>query len=126
MVALNFSGRFCDAVASGAKRQSIRVDRHHRMIVGRPLQLYTGMRTKSVRKLTPTDPIITERVYCAVRPDYLTLGGPGYPKIDQDAFARLDGFADYIEMVAWFQATYKQPTFIGHCIRWAWAERRVA
>ncbi len=126
MVALNFSDRFVDLVASGRKRQSLRADKHYRLAVGRPLQLYTGMRTSKVRKLTPTDPVITERVYCAVRPDYLTLGGPGYPKIDTDEFAALDGFASYAEMVGWFQDTYKRPTFIGHCIRWAWLDAREA
>lgn len=121
MVSINFSDRFADLVASRAKRQSIRADKHNRYAKGKQLQLYTGLRTKGARKLTDADPIITERVYCAVRPDYLTLGGPGYPKIDIDEFAALDGFANYAEMVRWFQDTYKQPTFIGYCIRWDFA-----
>ena len=118
MVSMNFSGRFADLVASKTKRQSIRADKTARYRTGRALQLYTGMRTKACRKLTMVDPVIIESVYCAVRPDYLTLGGPGYPKIDMDEFAALDGFANYAELVQWFQDTYKQPTFIGHCIRW--------
>ena len=126
MVAINFSGRFAELVASRVKRQSIRADKTARYRTGRTLQLYTGMRTKDCRKLTVTDPVITERIYCAVRPDYLTLGGPGYPKIDMNEFAVLDGFANYAELVQWFQDTYKQPTFVGHCIRWAWAERQAA
>lgn len=118
MTTLNFSGRFADLVASRKKRQTIRADRHNRLKVGTQLQLYTGMRTKSIRKLTEQDPVVIERVYVAVRPDYLTLGGPGYPKVDIDEFAVMDGFNCYAEMVGWFQDTYKQPSFIGYCIRW--------
>lgn len=118
MTALNFQGRFANLVAAGTKRQTIRVDRLGRLAVGRQLQLYTGLRTKNVRKLTTIDPIVVENVYVAIRRDYCTLGGPGYPKIDQDEFAVLDGFKSYKEMVAWFQSTYKAPTFVGRCIRW--------
>jgi hypothetical protein len=125
MTTLNFSGRFADLVASGTKRQTIRADKHGRLGVGRQLQLYTGLRTKNPRKLTDQDPVVVENVYVAVRPDYLTLGGPGYPKIDFDAFAMMDGFNSYAEMVGWFQDTYKQPSFIGRCIRWDFLERAI-
>lgn len=124
MTTLNFQGRFADLVASRIKRQSIRVDKHGRYKVGTALQLYTGLRTRKARKLVDTDPIITENVYIAVRPGYLTLGGPGYPKIDVDVFARLDGFKDYAEMVAWFQTIYKSSTFVGRLIKWDWLERK--
>jgi hypothetical protein len=117
---LNFKGRFADLVASRAKRQTIRADKHGRYRVGTRLQLYTGLRTAQARKLTEADPVVTENVYVAVRPEGLTLGGPGYPKIDQDEFARLDGFESYAEMVAWFQGVYRQHAFIGRCIRWDW------
>ncbi len=122
MTTLNFSGRFADLVAARTKRQSIREDRHRRYAVGTRLQLYTGLRTKQARKLTEADPVVVENVYVAIRPEYLTLGGPGYPKVDNDEFARMDGFASYAEMVAWFQATYGQRTFVGRCIRWQFDE----
>lgn len=124
MTTINFSARFVDLIESRRKRQSIRADKHNRYKVGHPIQLYTGLRTKGARKLSDVDPIITENIYVAVRPDYLTLGGPGYPKIDRDEFARMDGFADYAEMVAWFQETYKAHTFVGRLIRWEWIERK--
>ena len=44
MVAFNFSPEFADAVASGAKRQTIR--KTARAKKGDMLQLYTGQRTK--------------------------------------------------------------------------------
>lgn len=120
MTTLNFYRRFAPLVEARIKRQTIRADKHSRYAVGTTLQLYTGLRTKAVRKLVAIDPVVVENVYIAVRPDYLTLGGPGYPKMDIDEFAQLDGFADYRDMVAWFQETYEQHSFVGRCIRWAW------
>ncbi len=118
MTTINFSGRFADLVASKVKRQSIRADKQGRYRVGTRLQLYTGLRTKAARKLTADDPTIVRNLYVAIRPEYLTLGGPGEAKIDRDEFAVMDGFADYADMLAWFQDTYKQREFIGRCIRW--------
>lgn len=121
MTTLNFSARFAPLVAARTKRQSIRTEKSAaRFAVGVPLQLYTGLRTKEARKLVEEDPVVTEIVYVGIRPTYLTLGGPGYPKIDVDEFAHLDGFESYAEMVAWFQDTYRAATFTGRCIRWDW------
>lgn len=124
MTTLNFSARFAPLVAARQKRQTIRVDRHQRYAKGVTLQLYTGLRTKLARKLTDVDPVVVENVYIAVRPTYLTLGGPSYPKIDIDEFAMMDGFNSYTEMVRWFQDTYKQHSFIGRCIRWDFRQGR--
>jgi len=119
MVAFNFSPEFADAVASGAKRQTIRQTK--RAKVGDRLQLYTGQRTKQCRKLIEPDPVCTVVDYCAVRPDYLTLGDVRLHPRDIDEFARADGFADYAAMVAWFKAKYGSPFFIGYVHKWAHA-----
>jgi hypothetical protein len=115
---INFSGRFADLVAQRIKRQTIRADKHNRYRMGTSLQLYTGLRTKNARKLTKDDPIVVGNLYVAIRPEYLTLGAPGTPKIDPDEFACADGFADYADMLEWFQDTYKAREFVGRCIRW--------
>lgn len=121
MTALNFSARFAPLVASRTKRQTIRSEKSAaRFKIGGLVQLYTGLRTEAARKLVEDDPVVTEIVYVGIRPSYLTLGGPGYPRIDIDEFARLDGFESYADMLAWFQATYGVETFTGRCIRWDW------
>lgn len=52
MVAYNFSERFAGPVERGEKRQTIRKPRvNGHAKVGDSLQLYTGMRTASCRKL---------------------------------------------------------------------------
>lgn len=51
MVAYNFRAQFADAVASGAKRQTIRRRRKRPTRPGDALQLYTDLRTHKTRKL---------------------------------------------------------------------------
>lgn len=123
MVAYNFQRRFAEAVASGAKTQTIRAERstpHAR--VGAPVQLYTGMRTASCRKLVDPDPICVVSTYCAIREDGITLGD--HPRTDLDDFARADGFRDWTDMKAWFETTHGLP-FIGRLIAWATPEDTV-
>lgn len=53
MVAYSFMARFADSVESGRKLHTVRDDNHNGRHAkqGSELQLYTGMRTKSCRKL---------------------------------------------------------------------------
>jgi hypothetical protein len=117
MVAFNFQERFAGKVASGEKTQTIR----HAMRAkkGDRLQLYTGQRTKVCRKLVDPDPVCTLVDYVGIRPDYLTLGNTKLHPGDADDFARRDGFADYTDMVRWFEATYDSPYFQGFVHVWA-------
>ena len=117
MVAYNFQARFADAVASGAKRQTIRAPRKSgHAIVGQAVQLYTGLRTKGTRKLRDPDPLCVTSTYCAIREDGVTLGN--HPKVDLDEFARRDGFENFEAMKAWFRETHGLP-FIGQLIMWS-------
>jgi hypothetical protein len=114
VVAYSFKSRFADAVASGAKRQTIRANgkrRHARP--GEALQLYTGMRTKDCRKLR--DAVCVISTYCAIYDDRITTGK--HPSIDLDEFAQRDGFADFTDMTDWFRETHGLP-FIGQLIVW--------
>lgn len=114
MVAYNFQARFADAVQRGEKRQTIRSPRKNgHAKPGDAVQLYTGMRTLSCRKLG--DATCEISTYCAIREDGITLGN--YPKVDLDDFARADGFSDFENMKQWFRETYGLP-FIGHLVCW--------
>jgi hypothetical protein len=118
MVAFNFRAEFVPLIASGKKCQTIR--QHARAKPGDALQIYTGQRTKACRKILEPDPICTLVDYCAIRPDYLTLGNMAkhLENGDADAFAVRDGFEGYDDMVAWFRETYGSPYFIGYVHCW--------
>ncbi|MBF0250595.1 MAG: hypothetical protein HQL35_08220 [Alphaproteobacteria bacterium] len=121
MPAINFKNQFAEAVKNGVKRQTIRALRKDgRMPAKRGdiLALYTGMRTKSCRKLL--------NARCSdVRPIELHAalvivdGGDGWIRTrpDLDNFARADGFRDWSDMAAWFDKTHGLP-FEGVLIQW--------
>lgn len=118
MVAYNFQARFADAVSSGRKIQTIRARREGRSRharPGEPIQLYTGLRTKSARKLCDPDPVCVTSTYCNIHATGITLGN--HPNVDLDEFARRDGFTDFADMKAWFGETHGLP-FIGQLIEW--------
>lgn len=117
MVAFNFSPEHAPKVESGEKNQTIR--RTARGKVGDRCQLYTGQRTKACRKLRQDDPPLLHVTPCHIRPEGFVVGNTaGVPK-GKDAFARADGFKNYKAMVAWFQARYGSPFFIGYLHVWA-------
>lgn len=114
MVAINFSERFAGPVERGEKRQTIR--RTMKCKPGDKLQIYTGQRTKSCRKLL-------DAVCKDVRPVTLTrgtleVGGAVYMSDPAAAFARADGFSEYDEMWNWFSQRYKTSRFEGFVISW--------
>ncbi|MEM1046838.1 MAG: hypothetical protein AAGL24_11815 [Pseudomonadota bacterium] len=116
MVAYNFQKRFAGDVESFRKRQTIRAKRKSRHArAGEAVQLYTGMRTRSCRKLIDPDPVCELSTSCAIREEGITLGNHAH--VDLDEFARADGFADFDDMKAWFRDTHGLP-FIGQLIRW--------
>lgn len=117
MVAFNFSAEHAPAVERGDKNQTIR--RTRRGKIGDRSQLYTGQRTPACRKLRADDPPLIVVTYCALRPEYLTLGDIRLAPRDIDDFARADNFKDYRDMLAWFEARYGSPIFIGYLHGWA-------
>lgn len=117
MVAFNFSPEFADAVASGEKRQTIR--RTRRGKPGDRVQLYTGQRTAKCRKLREDDPVLETVDYVHIDPTGITLGDTRKHPSSTDEFARLDGFRDFSDMLAWFQKKYGETHFVGYVHRWA-------
>lgn len=109
MVAFSFQKQFAEPIIAGTKRQTIRA--RARAKPGDRLQLYTGMRTKACRK-------IGDAVCRAIYPIILTIPDH-HIRIEQspraiqytsilqaEAFARMDGFADWAAMAAFFAKHY--------------------
>lgn len=83
---------------------------------GQALQLYTGQRTKSCRKLAAA--ICVDCTYVGLTARGVTLGDASRFPGDMDDFARADGFTDYAAMWKWFSERYQTNSFTGHIIRW--------
>ncbi len=117
MVAYNFQARFAEAVSTRQKRQTIRAKRKTRHArKGEPVQLYTGLRSKAVRKLVSPDPVCINSLGLTISDDKITYAG-GIPEFDVDGFAQRDGFKDFADMKAWFGETHGLP-FEGQLIMW--------
>ncbi len=111
MVAYNFQTRFADAVASGQKRQTIRAIRvNGHAMPGDTLQLYTGLRQGTARKLIDPDPICVKSVPIKITQNGVTVGGLPH---DPEAFARADGFESFDDMKKFFELP-----FTGRLIVW--------
>lgn len=117
MPALNFQKQFAPKVESGEKKQTIRANRKdgRDLKPGDTLYLYTGMRTKTCRKLGEAeaksvhDVKIDERgtMVDGIRLDPLTL----------KHFAQADGFSCVKDYLNFFTRTHGLP-FRGKLIRW--------
>lgn len=122
MVALNFQPQFAEAVESGRKRQTIR--RQARCMAGDKIQLYTGQRTKSCRKLgdavcTRVRPVRIEATQMFLDGERLLAGNAERDELgDRDNdFARKDGFDGFCELSDWFANRYGLP-FEGFVVSW--------
>jgi hypothetical protein len=129
MVALNFKSEFVCAIDGGEKRRTIRqVRKTGNPEPGKPLQLFTGMRTKACEKIrdvtcTRVRPVEIDslgvtlngrHLYAGDSPAY--QGGPNAEEYDGD-FARADGFDSFTDMVEFFEKQYGLP-FKGQLIEW--------
>lgn len=129
MVALNFKHEFVELIDGGEKRRTIRqVRKSGNPEPGKPLQLFTGMRTKACEKIrdatcTRVRPVEIDhmgitlngrKLYAGDSPAY--QGGPNAEEYDGD-FARADGFDSFANMVEFFETQYGLP-FKGQLIEW--------
>jgi len=119
MVAISFERRFAGAIATGKKRQTVRRERKRPIATGDRLQLYTGMRTKSCRKLA--DAVCTGTEAITIDEGELFLGGRFLDAHDREGFAWADGFKNFDAMVAWFSQKAGLP-FEGRVIKWRLAD----
>lgn len=125
MPLLGFQKQFAPAVESGAKRQTIRAFRKDKRDpkVGQTLYLYTGLRTKSCRKLgeakcTSAEPFaIVWGLHRWVGMKTVGRCLRRFVGDSADQLAQDDGFEDFTAMRDWFDKTHGLP-FRGLLIRW--------
>lgn len=125
----NFNKRFAPDVESGKKRQTIRKKGKRRPpLVGEPLQLYTGMRTKYCRLLVRENCRAVSEII--ILPDYrqistfspeqncyIMLGAHDERRLN--AFVMADGFKSANEFFEWFENQVGEDgIFVGHLIQW--------
>lgn len=128
MVAYSFNNRFCEAIANGSKRQTIRSDfgkRHVR--VNELIQFYTAMRTKQCRKIIADAPCIeviqikikvAQKKIVKIKLWGSTYWVEGDGKNWLDVFARADGFQDIADMHQFWFDNHGMGTFNGVLIKW--------
>lgn len=116
MPAINFLARYADAVAGGAKRQTVRRQRKRPIAPGDALYLYTGMRTKACRRLLVTQCRMTRELRVTEN-GTLKLDGQALYAGAIDQFARNDGLRDWNELRAFIERRYGLP-FDGVVIYW--------
>ena len=117
MTAYNFKAQFADDVKSGRKTQTIRAERKDQHVprAGSALQLYTGMRTKSCRKLRDAVCEYTREITMTelgLKMDGVALCPDSILKL-----AKADGFDSIESFRVFFKSTHGFP-FKGVLIKW--------
>lgn len=117
MVALNFKPEFSLAVETGRKRQTIRLPRKDGRDPkpGDALQLYTGMRQRTCRKLREAKCTNIEAIQ--IYRNMIVLAGRELGHQEASDFAKADGFGSFGDMTNWFHKTHGLP-FAGLLIQW--------
>lgn len=119
MVAYSFKERFVAPILAGTKRQTIRADRRRHARPDEVVQLYTGMRTRHCK-------LIGQAPCIVARPVHLCFGifpENGYALVnpthiyqtarDMKAFAIADGFADWLELRAFWEKEHPEAVKAG-------------
>ena len=118
MPALNFKKRFAPDVESGRKRQTIRKKRKDKRDPrpGQTLYLFTGMRTKSCRRLG--EAMCKKSTPISINEDcYITLDGKGLGRAAGAMIAINDGFERESDFFDFFKKEHGLP-FYGLLIEW--------
>lgn len=121
MPSLNFQKQFAARIKSGAKRCTIRAPRRREIRAGDILFLFTGMRTKSCRKLKVVKCRQVVPIRIALLPDN------HFPIIEVEcrilsarsalSLAHRDGHPTLAQFVTFFEKTHGLP-FTGTLISW--------
>lgn len=127
MVAYSFQSRFDEKIRKGSKTSTSRpVGRRRHAHVGDSLQLYSGMRTKSCKKLLTPDPVCTSvhalrldegRVGSQKGKLFVWVDGYSLRGRSLDAFVASEGFSSRSELRDFFRTQYGLP-WSGINIRW--------
>lgn len=124
MVAYSFKQQFAAPILSGAKRQTIRAPRQGRAGHAKPgdaLQLYTAMRTKYCMLIGRAKCTVVLAVTLDFTPgNRVMTGGAALASGDAlDEFARMDGFAGWSELRAFWAKEHPGANYFnGMLIRW--------
>lgn len=125
MVAYSFNPRFIEPIRQGLKTQTIRaVGMRRHVRPGQMLQLYSGMRTAHCVKILPDVPCL-EVMQIEILFRLGEIAGvhvDGVTVRDLDAFALRDGFADAVDMWAFWRDHHPAAMndgFKGVIIEWA-------
>ena len=137
MVAYSFNEQFVDAITGGTKRQTVRGYRRRNPRIGEKLQLYTGLRRRSCRKLIEKDPICTriDEIEIEISPEKaakiasIVINGIPLSQKEIGDFARADGFKNgplgwtaVHAMGSFFKKYHGFGTFNGVVIHWCLSE----
>ena len=133
MVAYSFHEQFAEAIMGGTKRQTVRGDRRRNPRPGEKLQLYTGLRRRTCRKLIEKDPICqrVDEIEIEISPAIsakiasIVINGIPLSKKEIEVFARADGFKNgplgwsaVHAMGSFFKKYHGFGTFCGVVIHW--------
>lgn len=129
MVAYSFQSRFAEPILAGTKRLTIRAARKRHARPGEEVQLFTGMRTRQCRLLGRSTCIQVCPIKLHMAENIVAVEGaldfpevPGEARFEGsglDIFARMDGFADWADMRAWWtEGGAERTTFAMTLIRW--------
>lgn len=133
MVAYSFHKQFAEAIRGGTKRQTVRGYRRRNPRPGEKLQLYTGLRRRTCRKLIEKDPIcqrvdeIEIEISPAISAKIANIVINGIPLSEKEIgdFARADGFKNgplgwtaVHAMGSFFKRHHGFGTFRGVVIHW--------
>jgi len=116
----NFLPRFVPFILDGRKTHTIRAERRYPDKPGTTLHLYTGLRTKRAKLLMRVECVAVEEIEILTIEKYgghpyVFVGGLGLNHSEKEQLARRDGFHDFTEMIAFWEARLP---FKGHIIHW--------
>jgi hypothetical protein len=120
----NFQKRFVPFIMTGQKTHTIRATRVHPDKPGDTLHLYTGLRLKRIKgkseaKLLMRVPCVKVEQIRITRDAetifHVWIDGNELDHTEKEALARRDGFADFTEMCAFWDARLP---FEGEIIHW--------
>ena len=118
MPALNFKKQFAPKVESGEKRQTIRAIRKTPFKEGDILYLYTGMRTRSCRKLGEAKALEVQSIAIIQSIENVLIDEIALDKEEIIELAKSDGFDSSYDFFGFFAETYKEEIFEGQIIKW--------
>jgi uncharacterized protein YqfB (UPF0267 family) len=111
----NFHSRFVPMILSGHKTHTIRATRAHPDVPGKTLHLYTGLRQRGARLLKRVECTEVQSIAITEQQEVI-LDGNRLSDDECEQLARLDGFANFTDMMAFWNG--RRP-FVGQIIHWA-------